>query len=209
LGDQIVFGLAGISGRSSPSKTSWDAFNIVRKEFSMLAKHPDDHLIEKLAHVYSKRYTEKINQDMSNPELLSYVMKQGGDAGQAIFAGFNKKHQRVIVEVTAGTRSSTHLIPGNDTVETRVLGDNGIAEEYFTGETARSRDWLKTLKIESEGMGLKDRLTLQAEAIVGLTAKYHPENVGGPIDVVLVTRSGGVEWIRRNEECGGPHKSTK
>jgi hypothetical protein len=206
FGDQIVFGFAGISGNSIPRKRSWDAFSIARKEYSILAKRPSDDLIQKLAAAYGKRYAEKISEGMNDPKLLAYLLERKGEAGQAIFAGFNRKGQRVIVEVVAGTRFTTRLIPGDNTVATDVLGENGIAEEYAAQETQRSKDWLDSLVLKSKGMDLQDRLILQAEAIVGLTAKYHPDRVAEPTDAVLVTRNRGVKWIDRKAECESPSK---
>jgi hypothetical protein len=52
LGNQLVFGVVGISGRSNPRKSAWDAFSIAKKENSRLATHPTNHLIQKLAEAY-------------------------------------------------------------------------------------------------------------------------------------------------------------
>jgi len=203
LGNQIVFAMAGVSGSDAAPQRAWDSLNLAKQEYAILARHPDDNLIEKLAIAFGKRYAEKINRSMLGPGVIPYLTPHGGNAGEAIFAGFNRKHQRVIVEVEAGVSSTTRIISSGNEVklETQVLGYSDIAKEYATNETERSKGWLNSLKRESNGMELKDRMTLQAERVIELTAKYHPDGVGGPTDEVLVTRNHGVRWTRRNAEC--------
>lgn len=208
LGDQIVFAPSGIAGHPD----EWNAFQIARHEFSALARTQDDRLIQKLADTYGQRFADKINRDLKaddSGELLSYLLNGSGIAGEAIFAGFNQKHQRVIVQVNVGLHTreeravqySTQLISSDDAHEMLVIGDSRIVQEYESNITARSKTWRRALTIKSRNRELKDRLAAKAEEMVALTAKYDPTYVQRPSDVVLVTRNHGATWIRRKPEC--------
>jgi len=214
LSDQLVFAASGISSRQgsagAPFTDTWNASDIARHEHAALANKPTDHLIQKLAAAYGESLAARINHDLTlEPEgpLMSYVTRQGG-GGAAIFAGFDDRHERVIVEVTvrtlvAGARTvgyTTKLLPGNDTEETEVVGDTTIAQELAAGRTERSRNWHSAMLLQT-GLGLKDRLLAGAESVAEWTAQYDPEHVGAPIDVILVTRRRGVTWVRRKPEC--------
>lgn len=215
LSDQLVFAASGLSSRQSyagsPFTDTWNAKDIARHEHAALANKHTDHLIQKLAAAYGENLAARINHDLTlEPDgaLMSYVTRQGG-GGAAIFAGFDDRHQRVIVEVTvrtlvAGARTVGYdikVLPGDDTQETEVVGDTTIAQELAAGGTERSRDWRSAMLLLQTGLGLKDRLLAAAESVAEQTAKYDPEHVGGPIDLILVTRKRGVTWVRRKPEC--------
>ena len=215
LSDQLVFAVSGIGAYLGTANTSnldkWDAKEIARREFFALVNKHSGHLIQKLAEAYGESLTDRINHDLkmepSGP-LRSYLAKQGRYEA-AVFAGFDEQHQRVIVEVSVGTwvtgdmaASTTKVLPGGaDTMEAEVLGHNMIAGELAEGRTERSRGWRSAIKLRTTGLGLKDRMLFETEYVAELTAQYDPEHVGGPIDVILVTRKHGVTWVRRKSAC--------
>jgi hypothetical protein len=141
-------------------------------------------------------------------KLRLYLANGGG--ATAIIAGFDEQHQRVIVEVKIGIQApgdhvvgyAIKLLPGGDgTMETEVLGDTTIAGELAGGRTERSRSWRSAISLRSTGLGLKDQLLFEAQYVAESTAQYDPDLVGGPIDLIVVTRKLGVMWVRRKSAC--------
>jgi len=215
LSDELVFVASGLSGRPAIAKTPgsrpWNVDDIARQAFTALAKKRTDQWIQKVAAAYGERLSSQINQDLQlapNAPLVDYLANQGG-GGAAVFAGFDEKHQRVVVEVSVrlqGPRSRvgyiTKLLPGDDTDGTEVLGDTAIAQELAAGRTERAREWRSAMLLQPPGQSLKDRLLVGAQSVAEWTAKYDPDHVGLPIDVILVTRKGGVTWVHRKSACG-------
>jgi hypothetical protein len=219
LSDQLVFAAAGISGYPGARVPSdiWSVYEIAKQEYSELANGHTDDLVQKLAAVYGERVSGKINNGLkrdSSGSLWSYVSSQN-EVGAAIFAGFDDQHRRVIVEVKVGIQVpgarvvgySTKFIPGDETVDTEVIGDTRISQELTAGQTQRSRGWHSAMSLQSSVLDLKDRLLFGAERIGELTAKHDPDYVGLPIDVVLVTRGRGITWVHRKPICSF-HKRT-
>jgi hypothetical protein len=215
LSDQFVFATSGISGHPSVAKTpgsvTWNVYDIATQEYAVLANEHTAHLIQKLAAAYGERLADRINKDLKlEPEgpLRAYLAKHG--VGTAVFAGFDEEHHRVILEVRVGIQSpgatvveyATRLLTaGDETTEAMVFGDSAIAGELNEGKTDRSRSWQSAMSLQLRGQGLKDRLLFKAEYVADLTARYDPNQVGGPIDVIHVTRNGGVTWVRRKSAC--------
>jgi hypothetical protein len=216
LNDQIVFAASGLTGRPGIAKTpgsdTWNVKDIARQEYTALRKKRVDQLIQKLAAGYGQRLSDLINHDLRlEPDgpLMTYLSEHGG-GGAALFAGFDEQHQRVIVEVTVGIQGpgargvgyTTKLRPNDDAGGTEVLGDTAIAQELAAGRTQRAQEWRSAMLLQPPGLSLKDKLLVGAESVAEWTAKYDPDHVGGPIDVILVTRKRAVTWVRRKPECG-------
>jgi hypothetical protein len=215
LSDQLVFATSGISGHPGVAKTPgsgpWNTYDIAREEYAALANEHTAHLIQKLASAYGERLAARINKDLKlEPEgpLRSYVAKHG--VGTAVFAGFDEQHHRAILEVRVGIQSpdatvvgyaTRFLTGGDETTEAVVFGDSAIAGEFAGGKTERSRGWQSAMLLRLTGLGLKDRLLFKAEYVADLTARYDPDQVDGPIDVILVTRNSGVTWVHRKSAC--------
>ena len=85
---------------------------------------------------------------------------------------------------------------------TEVLGDTAIAQELAAGRSQRAQEWRSAMLLQPPGQSLKDSLIVGSESVAEWTAKYDPGSVGGPIDVILVTRKHGVTWVRRKQSCG-------
>ena len=216
LSDQFVFVASGLSGRpaiaKSPGSRPWNVDDIAREEYTALGKERTDQWIQKVAAAYGERLSSQINQDLQFapiPPLMDYLTKQGGGGAAAVFAGFDEKHQRVVVEVKVSIQVpgshvgyTTKLLPGDSTEGTEVVGDTAIAQELAAGRTERAREWRSALLLQPPGQSLKDRLLVAAESVAEWTAKYDPNQVGLPIDVILVTRNRGVTWVRRKTACG-------
>lgn len=215
LSDQLVFVASGLSGRpaiaKSPGSRPWNVDDIARQEYGALGKKRTNQWIQKVAAAYGERLSGQINQDLElapNAPLVDYLTNQGG-GGAAVFAGFDEKHQRVVVEVSVSVRGpssrvgyTTKLLPGDSTEGTEVLGNTAIAQELAAGRTERAREWRSAMLLQPPGQSLKDRLLVAAESVAEWTAKYDPDHVGLPIDVILVTRKRGVTWVRRKPACG-------
>jgi hypothetical protein len=216
LSDQLVFAASGLSGRpgitKAPGSDTWNANDIARQEYTAMGKKHNDQWIQKLAAAYGARLSGQINHDLRlEPDgpLMTYLAKHGG-GGAAVFAGFDEQLQRVMVEVTVGIQGpsarvvgyTTKLLPNDDAGGTEVLGDTAIAQELAAGRTQRAQEWHSAMLLQPPGLSLKDRLLIGAESVAEWTAKYDPDLVGGPIDVILVTRKRGVTWVRRKPACG-------
>jgi len=211
LGDQIVFAASGIAGNKGDKDTSWNVFDLARQEYSA-PRISDERVIRKVAEDYGRRIADKLNQELKSDhghDLLTYLLSGNGIAGQAIFAGFDQKHQRDLVEVDVGIRSrekpvietSIRILAEDGTPANDVIGAFRISEEYKLQQSERSRVWRHRLKVRSRKLQLKDRLALEAETIVALTTRYNPEYAQPPIDIVLISRGGGATWIHRKNEC--------
>lgn len=214
LSDQLVFAATGISSHPGGQKTVrsdiWNVNDIARQEYSALASKHADHLIQKLADAYGTRLAAKLNDGLKRePRLLAFLSSEVGGSA-AVFAGFDEQHHRVMVEVTVGIQAqgahtvgyAIKFLPGDEAVGTEIIGDTTIAQELAVGKTKRSQGWSRAMLFQTAGLGLKDRLLFGAERIVGLTAIYDPHLVGGPVDVILVTRGHGVTWVHRKPTCG-------
>jgi len=215
LGDQLVFAASGLSSHPRaakiPGSNAWNVGDFARQEYAALGNRRNDQWIQKLAAAYGERLSSQINHDLKvehNGLLMTYLTKQGG-GGAAVFAGFDEKHQRVIVEVTVSIQSpgarvgyATKVLPGDTEEGTEVLGDTAIAQELAAGTTERAREWRSAMLLQPPGQSLKDRLLVAAESVAEWTAKYGPDHVGLPIDVILVTRRHGVTWVHRKTACG-------
>jgi hypothetical protein len=102
-----------------------------------------------------------------------------------------------------GVGYSTKAFPAIDDVYHVAIGEANIAQEFADGKTSRSQSWENNLRFQMTGLGIREKLITAAEKMVELTEKYQPSMVGGPIDTVVVSRTSGVEWIRRKPECRG------
>jgi hypothetical protein len=225
LSDQFVFAASGLEAHPGIAKTlgsnAWNVKDIAKQEYAALGKKHTDQWIQKLAAAYGERLSGQINHDLklepTGGPLMTYLTKhQGG--GAAVFAGFDEKLQRVIVEVkvaiqSPGARSvgyTTKLLPSDSAGGTEVLGDTAIAQELAAGRSQRAQEWRSAMLLQSPAGSLKDSLIVGAESVAEWTAKYDPGLVGGPIDVILVTRKRGVTWVRRKQSCAlvaAPEKS--
>jgi hypothetical protein len=215
LSDQLVFGEAGISGKPSSGPASlvdsWTVLDMARTEYASLAKSHSADLIQQLAEAFGQRLASQINYDLklkSSTPLRSYLATTPR-ASAAVFAGFDAQHQRVIVETTVGlptpgAREVGYFIkrlPVKTGDEAEILGETSIAAEMATGKTERSQQWRSAIALKTAGLSLKDRIVSATEYVVELTAKYAPEDVGGPIDAALITRGRGVTWAQRKPVC--------
>lgn len=215
LSNQLVFAASGVSAYADVHKTAhsdvWNAHQIAEQAYSALENKRPDHLIEKLAEIYGEQLSNKINDGLKRDhggQLLSLFSSREGGA-EAIFAGFDEQHHRVIVVVTVGVQvagahvvgHSVKYLTGDESWETEVIGDTTIARELSSRKTERSQGWHNAILLRSTGLPLKDRLPFEVERIGQLTAENDPLYVGGPIDVILVTRQRGVTWVYRKPAC--------
>lgn len=180
----------------------WDASDIARHHFRLLEKTPRNELIPKLAEAYGADIAARLRPDVVGhpeegwPQVLT----------TSIFAGFDEAHRRVGIEVsihrtTLGVSYSTKSFPTGDAPFADVIGETAIAQEFGEGRTLRAQSWKTSLASQVTGLGTRERLVAVGEKIVELTTKYQPSMVGGPIDTVVISRTTGVEWVRRKPEC--------
>lgn len=206
LDDQLVYTGTGYMSYEGVRGT-WDASDIAKQHYNLLANTPRHDRIRKLAEAYGASLAARLAPDIKAhpeegwPSLLA----------AALFAGFDENRQRVVIEVTVHQNPrkgqaqrvgySTKLFPANDAVFADVIGETAVAQEFTAGRTLRSQSWRNGLALETKGLGVKERLIAGAEKVVELTARYQPSLVGGSIDTVLVSRNMGVKWIRRKLAC--------
>src|SRR5216683_726079 len=206
LDDQLIFANTGY-GSYAGVRGKWDATAVARQHYHVLANAPRQELISALAEAYGADLAAKLEPDVKDHPEEGWPQS----LVTAIFAGFDEKRQRVVIEVNihqlqrdgAGRAVgySTKRLPASDAVFAEVIGDTAIAQEFAAGRTVRSQSWRNGLDFEVRGLGVKERLVAGAEKIVELTATYQPSIVGGAIDTVLVSRKTGVKWIHRKPEC--------
>ena len=215
LGNQMVYAAVGISSKQYAAgallPSNWETSDIAKREYDYFARKHEGRLIENVAVGYGNSLAAKINHDLKmdgQGRVRAFLWSNQG-VGRALFAGFDEKHQRVILEVNVALSSAsagevtvtTTAHPGNDNAVAQVIGDTSVAEEYAAGRTERSRGWRSALELENSGLGLKEQLIVATARIAELTAKNNPRLVGGPIDEVLVMRKAGVTWVRRKAAC--------
>jgi hypothetical protein len=206
LDDQLVFANTGY-GSYAGVRGKWDAAAVARQHYHLLANAPRHELISALAEAYGADLAAKLEPDVKGHPEEGWPQS----LVTAIFAGFDEKRQRVVIEVNihqlqrdgAGRAVgySTKRFPASDAAFAEVIGETAIAQEFAAGRTLRSQSWRNGLDFEVKGLGVQDRLVAGAEKIVELTATYQPSLVGGAIDTVLVSRKTGVKWIHRKPEC--------
>src|SRR6266496_4545336 len=109
--------------------------------------------------------------------------------------------KRSIHRTLLGVGYSTKSLPAGDAPFADVMGETAIAQEFAEGRTLRSQSWKDNLASQVAGLGTRERLVAGAEKIVELTTMYQPGMVGGPIDTVVISRTTGVEWVRRKRGC--------
>jgi hypothetical protein len=204
LDDQLVFANTGY-GSYAGVRGKWDAISLARQHYHQFAKAPRHELILALAEAYGADLAAKLEPDVKAhpeegwPQVLA----------TALFAGFDEKRQRIVIEVNVhqvrrnggGVEYSTRHFPPSDAAYAEVMGETSIAEEFAAGRTLRSQSWRKELDLQVQGLAVKERLITGAEKIVELTARYQPSLVGGAVDTALVSRKTGVVWIHRKPEC--------
>jgi hypothetical protein len=205
LDGQLVFANTGYAFYAGV-RGKWDAVAVARQHYHQLAKAPRHELISSLAEAYGADLAAKLEPDVKAhpeegwPQILE----------TALFAGFDEKRQRVVIEVkvhqvrrngTGGVGYSTRRLPASDASYGEVVGETSIADEFAEGRTLRSQSWHNDLDFRVKGLGVKGQLIAGAEMIVELTATYQPSVVGGAIDTVLVSRKTGAEWLHRKPEC--------
>lgn len=206
LDDQLIFANTGY-GSYAGVRGKWDATAVARQHYHVLANTPRHELISALAEAYGADLAAKLEPDVKDHPEEGWPQS----LVTAIFAGFDEKLQRVVIEVNihqlqrdgAGRAVgySTKRLPASDAVFAEVIGETAIAQEFAAGRTVRSQSWRNGLDFEVRGLGVKERLVAGAEKIVELTATYQPSIVGGAIDTVLVSRKTRVKWIHRKPEC--------
>jgi hypothetical protein len=205
LDDQLVYAGTGYTSYEGVRGT-WDASAIAMQHYRLLAKTPRHELIRKLAEAYGASLSARLDPDVSSHPEEGWPLK----LTTALFAGFDENRRRVVVEITVyqkpsnGIRTvgySARLFPESDAAYAVVIGETAVAQELAEGRTLRSQSWRKGLDLDTNGLGVKERLIAGAEKVVELTATYQPSLVGGSIDTVLISRNTGVQWIRRKLEC--------
>jgi hypothetical protein len=205
LDDQLVFANTGY-GSYAGTRGKWDAITVARQHYHHLAKAPRPELISALAEAYGTDLAAKLEPDVKGHPEEGWPQS----LATAIFAGFDEKGQRVVIEVNIHQQRenaghavgySTRRLPVGDAAFAEVIGETAIAQEFTAGRTLRSQSWRSGLDFQTSGLGVRERLIAGAEKIVELTAEYEPSVVGGAIDTVLVSRKTGVQWIHRKPEC--------
>lgn len=204
LDDQLVFAETGY-GSYTGVRGKWDAISLARQHYHQFAKTPRHELISALAEAYAADLAAKLEPDVKAhpeerwPQVLA----------TALFAGFDEKRQRVVIEVNVhqvrrdgvGVEYSTRHFPASDAAYAEIMGETSIVEEFAAGRTLRSQSWRNGLDFQVRSLGVKERLIAGAEYVIELTAKYQPSVVGGPVDTVVVSRKAGVVWVHRKPEC--------
>ena len=218
LDDGLIYAATGYTsnfgGRRFGNRESWDASDIARLEYRLLARDSRHELILKLAEDYGASIAGRLKSDVKSHPREGWPWS----LTTALFAGFDETHQRVVVEVTVhqGTNVgadqkvgySTKLFPANDLRYAEVVGETSIAQEYVASSTPRSQAWREDLAIRTAGFRLKELLISDVENMVELTSKFTPSLVGGPVDAILLSRKvgdAGVTWVRRKPECSAAH----
>jgi hypothetical protein len=204
LDDQLIFAGTGY-GSYVGVRGKWDAIALARQHYHKLANLPRADMISALAEAYGADLAAKFE-----PDIKAYP-KEGWPQilVTALFAGFDEKGQRIVIEVKVhqvrryggGVTYSTKRLPTSDADYAEILGETSIAEEFAAGRTLRSQSWRNQLDFQVQGLGMNERLIAGAEKIIELTAKYQPSVVGGAVDTVLVSRKTGVKWVHRKPEC--------
>jgi hypothetical protein len=204
LDDQLIFASTGY-GSYAGVRGKWDAIALARQHYHQLANLPRADMISALAEAYGGDLAARFEPDIKAhskegwPQILV----------TAVFAGFDEKRQRVVIEVNlhqvrrdgGEVAYSTKRLPASDADYAEILGETSIAEEFAAGRTLRSQSWRNQLDFQVQGLGVKERMIAGAEKIIQLTAKYEPSVVGGAVDTVLVSRKAGVKWVHRKPEC--------
>ena len=212
LDDGLVYAATGYTsnfgGPKFGNRQPWDASDIARQNYHLLAKSSRHELILKLAEAYGASIAAKLNSDVTTHPEEGWPWS----LTTALFAGFDEKHQRVVVEVTvhqgigAGQKVgySTKVFPGTDQRYAEVVGETSIAQEYAAGSTPRSQAWREGMADRTAGFSLKELLISDVENVTELTSKFVPTLVGGPVDSILLSRKvgeAGVTWVHRKLEC--------
>jgi len=203
LDNGLLYANAGYTSKAS-LYSHWDASDIARQHFRLLAKTPRHELIPKLAEAYAADIAARVEPDVTGHPAEGWPQ----ELTTALFAGFDEDRRRVVIVASVhrtptGVGHSTKAFPAIDDVYHVAIGEAAITQEFAAGKTLRSQSWQSSLTFQMTGFGIREKLITAAEKMVELTSQYQPSMVGGPIDTVVVSRTTGVAWVRRKPECRG------
>lgn len=228
LGDQLLFGAVGIEGvrSNNPSVHSWEAVTEARRAFARESVRGSGD-IEKLSAYWASSMKQHLAEHVErNPAgVIHTIQKNGPVLSMGVFAGKNSggKLGSIAMMVSCDTTSKQfpcsadhirkHLARLNvqklefpafaPTVKFEPFGVSGTYVKFENAPEKLSPDELKIWNSVPLRSAIKDPDAQRAVKFIDLTIRYdrRREGVGGDVDVVELTRSGGVTWLQRKQGC--------
>jgi hypothetical protein len=228
LGDKLLFGAVGIQGVRSRTSSihSWEAVAEARRAFAHeSARGPGD--IGRIAAYWESAIKQHLTEQLAyDPDgVIHSIQKDGPVLSMGVFAGKNPdgKLGSIAMMVSCDTTSKQfpcsadhirkHLARLNvqklelpafaPTVKFEPFGVSGTFARFENAPEKLSADELGIWNSVALRSAIKDPDAQRAVKFIDLTILYdrRKAGVGGDVDVVELTRSGGVTWLNRKQGC--------
>lgn len=219
LGNKLVFSASNITGygRLLSGQHAWEANAVARKEFLRLTREQTtQNLPLELAKAWGEDVKEQIRADLIRDRegVLSGIKDNVLTNG--LFAGFDAGGILIVTgqvtyRITDDGKPITDFSIRNIFTKPPIkwiMGETQIADEYRFAQTPRAIRWQQ--EIAARFRPGEDPIAFNAIELVALTIKYHfggatngplMSTVGGAIDAVRLTRTKGIQWIHRKDNC--------
>jgi hypothetical protein len=143
-----------------------------------------------------------------NPRSLLRITRNGilatGLFGETDGTKLNLYRTRIALRANTGTPIQIEPPLAIKRNTTFALGRAQIFLEFFNQTSERARAEAERAAIELEHLTPEEQAIHQAIRLADLTIAHDPSGqVGGPVDVVELTRGGEIRWIQRKPECSG------
>ena len=219
LGNKLIFAAVGNTGLGPPNgRASWDAQTLARNEFVRLEeKHATHDWTLDLAKAWGNATKIKVQESLTRSGKTFLAGLDGNEIMSAAFAGFGKEGDVSLIRSVIAYRTTKHgflatnnfepvlIAPG----EQKVLGEGEIAAE-IGGSSPTAAQLRQEAEADAKSGRWTDPGVFWAIETVKLTIKHHVgkmkngrimSNVGGKIDAVSLSRSNGIHWIQRKDNC--------
>jgi hypothetical protein len=225
LGGKLLFGVVGIQGfnAKTPSIHSWEAVTEARRAFASERVRTSGSIEMMSAYWASSIQRHLAELIRYNPAEVIHMMERNGPVlNYGIFAGRNPDGKLSALFVMAScveqVPCSADLIRKNQarlTVqkidfpepESRVKFEAfGVSSTFLKFENAPEKLSADDLRIWNSvplRSTIKDPDAQRAVKFIDLTILHDPRKagVGGDVDVVELTKSAGVTWLNRKQNC--------
>jgi hypothetical protein len=190
----------------------WDTHVIAKQVFVRVAQtHAAGPLLRRVANAWGIEVQKKYQAALKTVPADAFGLEDG-KMTTGVFAGFYENTPLIVkVPITyevlkKGAPKVKFKVDEAPRGMTLTVGHNDIANEYFDGQTPRSRQWRQELPHFAK---TNDGLALAAIKAVELSIQYYPlvniegrmvPPMGGGVDAVRLRQS-GLEWIQLKPNC--------
>jgi hypothetical protein len=218
FGNKVIFAAAGFTGEGPLAGPAyWSVQAIARRQFDRFSgKNARPYSVVAFANAWGKATEIKIQRLLDRHTITRETITDKSNViTNSVFAGFGKPGKVSIVlanmlyETNKGRGISKFSVqqivnePGGE----EEMGHTEVVNQIQGGNLALIREMAQDRDRLPSGF---DLLAFYMIEMVKLSIKHQAgvmingirvETIGGPIDAVRLSRSGGIEWINRKDNC--------